>query len=292
MPEQVDFPLDLYYGPTSQKDRTEFWAETFTGCSLTPQDTFSDRIKVCYRLTRALAYWKGIVTDDQTLGEGTHIEPDPWTHSIAFFVNTAPGARWHGMVQVQKTPLPLQPPDNDRLLQRWLIIMTRLARKLHVTGTESGRKGIRWLLDPETVREMWIKPEILMAWETILLSEFLDSQLDYGVYEGQTEMRQKFGLSASECKVLGDLARIAAPDIASDNLETKKALMELRIDKFIRRAREEPDLRAELQGLKLLAVVQGLNKAEPEDDIKGMIEVVAVESKRVNEEDEDDNKES
>jgi len=131
-----------------------------------------------------------------------------------------------------------------------------------------------------------------MAWETILLSEFLDSQLDYGVYEGQTEMRQKFGLSAGECKVLGDLARIAAPDIASDNLETKKALMELRIDKFIRRAREEPDLRAELQGLKLLAVVQGLNKAEPEDDIKGMIEVVAVESKRVNEEDEDDNKES
>jgi hypothetical protein len=139
---------------------------------------------------------------------------------------------------------------------------------------------------------MWIKPEILMAWETILLSEFLDSQLDFGVYEGQTEMRSKFGLSSSECKVLGDLARIAAPDIASDNLETKKALMELRIDKFIRRARQEDDLRAELQGLKLLAVVQGLNKAEPEDDIKGMIEVVAVESKRISVEDENDDKES
>jgi hypothetical protein len=191
------------------------------------------------------------------------------------------------MVQVQKTPLPLQPPKEGRPLARWLVIMGRLARKLHVTGTESGRKGIRWLLDPETVHEMWVKPEILMAWETILLSEFLDSQLDYGPFEGQVEMRSKFGLSTSECKVLGDLARIAAPDITSDNLETKKALMELRIDKFIRRARQEDDLRAELQGLKLLAVVQGLNKAEPEDDIKGMVEVVAVESKRESE-DEDE----
>ena len=159
-------PLELYYGPSSPKDRTQFWAETFGVDSLTPQDTFSDRIRVCYRLTRALAYWKGIVTDFQTLEEGTRMEPDPWTHSTSFCINTAPGARWHGMVQVQKTPLPLQPPDNDRLLRRWLVIMARLARKLHVTGTESGRKGLRWLLEPETVREMWIKPEILMAWET------------------------------------------------------------------------------------------------------------------------------
>ena len=142
MTDNVAFPLELYCGPATPKDRTQFWVETFTSCSLTPQDTFSDRIRVCYRLTRALAYWKGIVTDDQTLADGTKIEPNPWDTPTTFFANTAPGARWHGMVQVQKTPLPLQPPEKGRPLGRWLVLMGRLARKLHVTGTESGRKGI------------------------------------------------------------------------------------------------------------------------------------------------------
>jgi hypothetical protein len=102
-------------------------------------------------------------------------------------------------------------------------------------------------------------------------------------------VRAKFALTAKEARVLGDLARLAAPDISNDNLETKKALMELRVDKFMRRAREEGDLRAELQGLKLLALVQGLNKAEPEDDLKGMVNVVAEVSNAKEEElDEDD----
>lgn len=287
MSQSEEFALQLYHAPPSDEEQRKFWAEQFKNQLLTPDDTFTDRIKVCYRLTRALAYWKGIVTPNQTLAEGTDIHPNPWYEETTYLANHAPPARMKQMLQVQQVPMSLQPPPKtnqpeqiyketrDRRLRRWLQLMSRIARRLNLGATESGRRGLRWLLEPESVRQMWIQPEVLMAWETVLLGEFLDEQLDKGVHEGQIEVRKKYGLSAHEGRVLGDLARIAAPDIASDNLETKKALMELRIDKFMRRAREEGDLRAELQGLKLLAIVQGLNKVEPDDDLKGMIEVVA-----------------
>lgn len=298
-PSGTEFALQVYLEPPTAAKCTAFWAEVFGEGALTPDQTYSDRIRVCYRLTRELAYWKGIVTANQTLGMGTEIEPNPWHTPTQFYANAAPMARRAHMTLVQTTPLPLQPPpkstnrkdydaEKDRSLLRWCRIMGRLARKLNVGATKEGRRGLKWLLEPHTVRDMWIRPEILIAWENILLSEFLDAQIDKGVYEGQVALRLKFGLSAMEAKVLGDLARIAAPDIAQDNLETKKAMMELRIDKFMRRARREEDLRAELQALKLLATIQGLHKAEPEDDLKGMISVVAEVSEQADKEQIDD----
>jgi hypothetical protein len=283
------YDLQLTNGPPTQKEKHDFWVEIYKDAALVPEDTFSDRIKVCYRLTRALAYWKGIVTDDQTLEEGCHIEPSPWNTPVTCVSNFAPDGHRHGMVQAQTTPLPLSPPEAEDGLQQWLKIMGRIAGRLGVAVSESGRRAMKWLLEPSMVHEMWIDKNILMAYEKILLNELLNAQVDLGVYEGQTEVRAKFALTAKEARVLGDLARLAAPDISNDNLETKKALMELRVDKFMRRAREEGDLRAELQGLKLLALVQGLNKAEPEDDLKGMVNVVAEVSNAKEEElDEDD----
>jgi len=296
-----DYALQLYMQPPSEEEQHQFWVEQFKSQSLTPQDTFSDRIQVCYRITRELARWKGIVTPDQTLAEGTEIHPDPWYNPTAFLANRVPPARQEQMIMVQQTPLPLQPPEpaqrgkggtvkpeNDRALRRWLRLVGQIARRLNLGLTESGRRGLRWLLEPETVREMWIQPEILMAYENIILGEFLDEQIDKGVHEGQLEVRKKYGLTMNEMRTLGDLSRTAAPDISSDPLETKKAVMELRIDKFMRRARRDGDLRAELQGLKLLAIIQGLNKVEPEDDIKGMNMIVAEVSSKESEEQDDD----
>lgn len=279
------FAVQIYSAPPSKRDKEEFWAEVFEDLTLVPADTIRDRIKVCYRLTRALAHWKGIVTEGQTLAEGTDVEPSPWYTPITMIAGQAPPARAERLIQVQRTPMSLQPPPagaegSEVDLRGWLLLMGRLAKRLNLSSTEGGRRGLKWLLEPETVREMWIRPEVLVAWENIMLSEMLEIQLDLGVHEGQVEARKKFELSVMETRILGDLSRIAAPDIAADNLETKKALMELRIDKFMRRAREEQDLRAELQGLKLLSIIQGLNKAEPEDDMKAMIDVVASESSK------------
>jgi hypothetical protein len=276
-----DYAVTLYIKPPSDDDQRKFWIEQFKNQALTPRDTLSDRIQVCYRLTRMLAYWKGIVTSDQTLAEGTDIHPDPWYNETTVLANRAPAARRTYMIQVQRWPMSLQPPPipnkpgKDRRLIRWLQLISRIVRQLNLVATDEGRRGLKWLLEPETVREMWIKPEILMAYESILLGEFLDEQLDKGVYEGQLVLRRKYGFTKLEMQTFGDLSRTAAPDIITDALETKKAMMELRIDKFMQRARQEGDMRAELQGLKLLAIIQGLNKIEPDDDLKGMVQIVA-----------------
>jgi hypothetical protein len=135
------YDLQLTNGPPTQKEKHDFWVEIYKDAALVPEDTFSDRIKVCYRLTRALAYWKGIVTDDQTLEEGCHIEPSPWNTPVTCVSNFAPDGHRHGMVQAQTTPLPLSPPEAEDGLQQWLKIMGRIAGRLGVAVSESGRRA-------------------------------------------------------------------------------------------------------------------------------------------------------
>ena len=300
MTNAEEFLPQIFSKSPTEEDKRRFWIEIFKANELTPADTFPDRIKVCYRLTRMLAYIKGIVTASQTLEEGTRITPDPWRNEVTYFSAQIPPDVKFRSLQIQRAPLSLQPPpqaysnkqpvppSEDRRLRRWLILMGRLTRHIGITNTEVGRRGIRGLLDPETVRSLWIEPEILMSWESALLAEFLDEQLDKGIYEGQNELRKKHGLTVTESRILGDLARTAAPDITADSIETKKALMELRIDKFIKQARKDADARAELQALKLLAIIQGLNKVEPENDLKGMVQIVAEVSKEQGEGEEED----
>jgi hypothetical protein len=289
--------LNNFLTPSDPDAEHKYWVEVFKREKLSPENTTKERIMVCYRLTRALADLKGICSPGQSLVEGTNMTPSPWNSEITCFKETAQDASKIKLLRAQTLALPLLPPmvsptctkRNHRKLAQWLGIMTRLANRLHINSSEEGRRGLWRLLDPDYVHELWIRPEIMMAFENAFLSRLLEMQVNDGIVEAQTAAIKQFHLSQMECKKLCDLARAAAPDIVADNLETKKAFMELRIDQFMKRARNESDLRAELQGLKLLAAIQGLHKVEPEDDIKTMVDVVKeVSSREDNDEDEDD----
>ena len=110
------YDLQLTNGPPTQKEKHDFWVEIYKDAALVPEDTFSDRIKVCYRLTRALAYWKGIVTDDQTLEEGCTIQPSTWDTPVTSVSNFAPKGHGYGMVQAQTIPLTLATPEAGEAL--------------------------------------------------------------------------------------------------------------------------------------------------------------------------------
>lgn len=69
----------------------------------------------------------------------------------------------------------------------------------------------------------------------------------------------------AECVVSAarqDLQRYHEIDVA-----TARSLLLARIDDFCKRARKALDLRAELQGIKLIALIQGLGRTEPEDSM-------------------------
>lgn len=73
----------------------------------------------------------------------------------------------------------------------------------------------------------------------------------------------------TELETIGLLELIKAEISRGINFDTERdrRMMVARLEDYLRRAQDSADLRAEMQGLKALSVVQGINKAEPEDTI-------------------------
>lgn len=170
-------------------------------------------------------------------------------------------------------------PDSDRLLDEYIRCLRATAGRLGVyEGTlahpDRGYEGMELLTDPRTVRAAFPTPEMLIAWEIVLVEEAMEFVITQGRHEAQKSLRTAHGLRTHEA--LG-LIRMAMSETVRRNLfnsEEEKAMMLMVLDNHRHRAREACDLRVELQNIKATIVVQGLARVAPEDSLSMFVNAV------------------
>ncbi|MFG0317742.1 MAG: hypothetical protein ACF8XB_10750 [Planctomycetota bacterium JB042] len=169
---------------------------------------------------------------------------------------------------------------DDEALHRWLEALDIVVRLLGIErgsteNPQQGFLGLRYVLDPETVRASWPTRWEVMAFEFHLIEEVLEELTAHGVQAARRKLRDKYWLVDREVSGLVALARSAAAGRVQADLEELRALMVLRLEDLAERARDSLDTRVELNALKQLAIVQGLSKTEPEDAVRDFVDVVA-----------------
>lgn len=183
--------------------------------------------------------------------------------------------------------LPLMPPpplkdpgdDGDPLLDLWLEAAAAVADRLGLEdGTPAmpslGLRGMRDLLSPEKVRDLYPSRLKIAVFETLLVEETLRKLSDAGQAKTRRYLRDKYGLLAHESNSLLKCAKYKARQQVIGDLDEDRALMILRLEGLIDRARESCDLRNELGGLKALAVVLGLAKVEADNGLSDFVQTV------------------
>lgn len=329
--------------PTEQRKKAiEDIRAAFQQEAATPEDSLPFRIRVAWRLTRALAEVRGH-DDGDTLIEimMPNLEnPDPWRipvpqpelsrgdyrkmrscsmrvrRLLAQATELSPKrqccyyqprdlkevhrALAHGPEVVAKglayTPPPPPykwmdtPPfgrglnivpdtGNHPAVRLWIEVLETIAADLGIEqGTvyepDMGRLGLLPLVNPDTAFEQWPDWRYLIMWEDHLAEECLNAltagqQNTEGFYRSVRKelLEREHGLTRREANTVLKLAYRMARDQVAYDLEDVRAVSILRLEDTLTRARDAGNFRAEIQVQKQLAIIQGLNRTDPQDEM-------------------------
>ena len=162
------------------------------------------------------------------------------------------------------TVLPDYDPDQDTNLVLYCRLLSVVAEEMHISAGAKwdknlGRYGLMGLLDPKTVRLAMPSRLQMIAWETMLLDEFLDKIVEEGIRSGSTTIMEKYGFGRQEINSLLKMAKAIAKQRPESDIEEDRGLMILRLEDLIKRSKDALDLRVETVALKQMAIVQQLN---------------------------------
>lgn len=174
-------------------------------------------------------------------------------------------------------------PDYDAGEDKALLLYVRavelVTRALYVeqgsdTDPDQGRYGLTGLLDIETVRLAFPTRLQILTWEELITEEAMDLLIDTSVQRTRKLLKQRYGLQAHEITTVLRLAIRLAQLQTSADPEENRSVMVMRLEDYVRRARESIDMRSEMNGLKQMSIVQGLGSEDKQDLFSGMIEAV------------------
>ena len=135
--------------------------------------------------------------------------------------------------------------------------------------------GTRGVFDPEVIRLIFPTRTQFMAWEELLIEETIDVLIEKGSVETQKYLKESHGLVSYEIAHLIKACKVLISRHNEFDPDEERALMALRIEDYIKRARDAVDLKAESFGLKQLSLINGLGKTDPEDANNDMFIEVA-----------------
>lgn len=171
---------------------------------------------------------------------------------------------------------------NKSLLDAFRRAYTHVATFLHIEDTDYGRIGLTGLLDDPPIG--WPDADVLYVYEGMLLDEILTLLVEgrtvgdkrvggtHGVEKHLTG--PDHGMMPHEARGLVKLAKFEARSRMEAEIEEDRAIMAMRLENLVERARETFDTRVELGALKQLSIVQGVTRAEPEDAMSEFANVV------------------
>lgn len=169
--------------------------------------------------------------------------------------------------------------EQDVLLQQYVQAVSLVTERLYVEqgsteDMDQGRYGLVGLLEPELIRMAFPTRLQILAWEELLTEQTLTLVIDKGHHRARQSLKHQYGLHDREVSLLLKLSVKLSQSIVSNDTEESRSIMVVRLEEYIRRSRESLDVRAELGGLKQLALVQGLTNDQTENVWNGMVDAV------------------
>lgn len=312
-------PSDPEKAPQKQRTQKELFQAAFAKARLSLDDMAPYRTRVVWRTTRYLAIKLGVMQPTMLLGDmpqeaGDPINGiDPWHRPIPpeRLTPPHPDALTRQLMSLahqclaHADPVPFQRlhPTQDRIetveaagftllpttqtAPYWSMSFDAICNALYVPrgaakDKEQGNLGMMGLTDPErpdiTVLACPSIAELLM-WELFLIDEATKMLANTGEHLIDTAFREHYGLLPFETDAIISRARKAILERVSLDVEEQRALMVMRINDVMARAKEALDPRAELMALKLLSQTVGITRAEPED-LKSMFRKVVGEASK------------
>lgn len=294
------------------KRATEFWERAFTRGKYTLDELLPQRTLLAWRFTREIIRANGIIGADEPLsamrpeawfeamestevGRGRYPEIEQAEQAIdglglRVHADTVQEVEQKGL-SLTPPPIPLSyleedgrpfrgyDPHDDRLLKQWLGMLRRISDTLMlgIGGRDLphiDEMGLAQMLDHDRARQAWPSVLQIISLETMLVEETLRLLVEESLAQTMRELKQDYNFSTVECNELIKLARACALEVSEGDIDEDRSLMVMRLESFVKRARDSIDLRAELAGLKQLALIQGLSRSDLDNPMKDIIEII------------------
>ena len=173
---------------------------------------------------------------------------------------------------------------NNALRKQFAQIMNALAWHLDIAygakdDPEYGRIALAHM-DPQNLDPAafpwsgWPDLAMLFVYEGLLVDDILETMIQNGQHRARRLLVEQHGFKPHEIAGLLKLAKLEARDRMEADIEEDRAILTIRLEELIERAKESLDLRVELGALKQLAIVQGVTRAEPEDPASAFVKVI------------------
>jgi hypothetical protein len=182
--------------------------------------------------------------------------------------------------------IPLLPPQRGNDSPLWKMWHRAVCMVSDLLGLHTGthiHPGLSEAALPqllEQTRTAWPSRGQIMAFEQIVVNEAIDLILEKSSRGVTKELHKAYGLLPHEQKAVVEMARVEAMEQTDFDVNEARGLMVLRLEDYIHRSRENLDSRAELWGLKQLAIIQGLSRSEAGDLVSDFTSVVRSVSQR------------
>jgi len=257
----------------------EFWHRQFKmdGLPAAARANQPALLQCSYRLIREICRIKGILDDSESLCATLALNPNPWaTPTPARSNGEIPG--WEGKFPVlcSMATMIYPPLETPAALDIYYEGLIEASQRLHLHMSPSGEIGLRYLLDRTLATTgVWPEPIEILTYESKILHDLVKAEMEGGLVEARTFLVEKGFLSWE----IGSLVR-GSRDLAisqfSLTVEEARTMIVLRLEEIIKRSRiaGHEDLRAEIQAIKLMALILGLGRSEMADDLEGMTEIV------------------
>jgi len=175
--------------------------------------------------------------------------------------------------------IPILPSDhetnfNKHVAHAYTRIMGNLSTFLRLDETDYGPPALPYLLQTPPNPKNWPDLYRLQEYEIHLVGEVLDILLDKGTRNAKDHLREVLSLRDHEINNVIRLAKIESRRRMEHDIEEERAILSMRLEDLIHRAREALDMRVELGAIKQLAIVQGVTRAEPDDAMSEFANVI------------------
>jgi len=271
---------------------------------LSMEDAKPFRVAMAWRIVRTLARLKGLVADEELLVEALPFEPSPWIEAQTGYGALPPEQKTVVFREMRIEPavrqicamaieLPLLPPlppketpfdieryttDSDEKLLSYVDMIARMCAHYGYNSHVDGVYGMAGLLEPDLIRLVFPSPGEIMSYENVLALKIADMLGYHPMRDIRRSLAEVYHLTEGEINVALKIGVGQLHKQHSQDVEDARAMMIARTEDFISRSKESLDLTNEAKGLKILTLVQGLVRTEPEDankDFEQMVDKVA-----------------
>lgn len=258
----------------TEKEQWEVWKKVYGEGLLQPHEMHGYRVILAWRITRIIAHRVGLLHLDERLSKALPKRAD-WIEPTKALQSVNGGIP----ARLLEGGLALTPTQDREHQHRFAAVVQNIAEKSHMhLGTAKlprlGYYGLVHMTHGDTIAEVWPDAQDILDFEERLIDQMVGFVVKWSKVKIRHHLRDLLGLSVKEVGGLIEIVRAMAREYAQEDLDTKRALLEMQIDDFRERAREAGDLNNEMKALKTQSIVSGVTRSEPEDRNAELIGII------------------